>query len=81
MIDRKTLFVDGMRYLPEKKNQKKLASWNTTNRVVCINCMYFIYEEDLKYIHKTNIDVYKQALACLFYVFSVKFMLVTIKKE
>jgi len=39
-----------MRYLSEK-NKKKLASWNTTNRVVCINCMYLIYEEDFKSIH------------------------------
>jgi len=40
--------------MPKKKNKKKLAVWNTTNRVVCINCtcMYLLYEEDFKYTHQ-----------------------------
>jgi len=27
-----------MRYLAEKKNKRKLPSWNKTNRIVCIIC-------------------------------------------
>jgi len=43
-------------------------------------CISFMRRISNIYI-KTNIDVKKQALTCLFYVFSVKFMLVKIKKQ
>ena len=33
-----------------KEEQKEIGQLEH-NCVVCINCMYLIYEEDLKYIH------------------------------
>jgi len=64
-----------MRYLPEKKNKRKLASWNTTNCVICINCRSYLWGW-----FETKIDVKEHALTLFFYLSKAIVNIATMKK-